>query len=535
MEKILPLVTIVIVNYNGRHFLDKCFKSITNLNYPKNKLELILVDTCSTDDSLEFIKTNYPEVKRLKNDTNNYCRANNLGIKNASGEFIAFINNDIEIDKNWLIELIKFMLHESQSGITGGKNLFENNKIQSTGIEVYPNYYWGDRGFKFEDDGQFKNIEEIFSLCGAAMLVRKKCFDEIGLFDEDFIMYSEDIDLCLRCVKKKWKIFYVPDAIAHHNFHGTSSIDLVTYFSERNRLLVLAKHFPDKLADMLYGKGYFFENRYKNKETNIYDIFPVIIKKLFASHEKEYVDKLLPDIFKNLKYIVNLEKSSLNNKLEELLNLNTLFNAQINKKNTFISIQESSIAQLNAQINEKNTFISGQESSISQLNAQIERMNQTILELTIEKETKNTELKKAKDELSLVRNDLNKIIKVEKPISILVIKPYRICVEDVETTIKTLKQKYLNASIHLFANLSSADYDKLLKDININKIHLPKKNKFSLPVIIKFLFIFFLKRFDMVFILSAPSDKLAEYKGYKKAKLMALLIFAKTRHVYYTN
>ena len=80
MKKTDPLVSIITVNYNGRRFLDGCFKSLLNLNYPKDKLEIFMVDNGSTDDSLQFVRENYPQIKILQNDVNNYCKANNLGI-----------------------------------------------------------------------------------------------------------------------------------------------------------------------------------------------------------------------------------------------------------------------------------------------------------------------------------------------------------------------------------------------------------------------------------------------------------------------
>src|SRR4030042_480542 len=107
MKKIFPLVSVITVNYNGRRFLAGCFKSLLNLKYPKDKLEIFMVDNNSRDDSVQFVHKNFPEIKVIHNDINNYCRGNNLGISRSKGKFVALLNNDTKVDKNWLGELVK--------------------------------------------------------------------------------------------------------------------------------------------------------------------------------------------------------------------------------------------------------------------------------------------------------------------------------------------------------------------------------------------------------------------------------------------
>jgi len=89
-----PTTSIVIVNYNGIKYLKNCFESLLKQNYPKNNIEILMVDNCSIDDSTEFTKKKYPSVKIIKNDENNYCKANNLGFKESKGKYIIFLNND---------------------------------------------------------------------------------------------------------------------------------------------------------------------------------------------------------------------------------------------------------------------------------------------------------------------------------------------------------------------------------------------------------------------------------------------------------
>ena len=100
-----PVISVSIVNLNGEKYLDECLKSLEELNYPRNKLEIIVVDNGSTDNSLEMIRENYPHVKIIENSRNmGFAYANNQAAKVAKGEYVAFLNNDTRVDKNWLIE-----------------------------------------------------------------------------------------------------------------------------------------------------------------------------------------------------------------------------------------------------------------------------------------------------------------------------------------------------------------------------------------------------------------------------------------------
>ncbi|MBM3254160.1 MAG: glycosyltransferase, partial [Candidatus Omnitrophica bacterium] len=150
----LPDVSIIIVNFNGKQYLEKCFNSLFNLNYPKSHIEVIMVDNGSSDDSIDFTKKHFSKVKIIQNDVNNYCKANNLGIKESKGEFVALINNDTRVDKNWLIELIRVITNDRKIGATGSKILFPDGKINSISHQEFPDFYWGDLGLREFDNGQ---------------------------------------------------------------------------------------------------------------------------------------------------------------------------------------------------------------------------------------------------------------------------------------------------------------------------------------------------------------------------------------------
>ena len=249
MEKPEKEISIIVVNYNGLIYLNDCFTSINNLNYPKEKIEVIMVDNKSGDKSTEYVEKKFPWIWVLKNDANNYCRACNLGIKNANSKFIIFLNNDMYVDKNWLNELLSVIKEDKKIGAVGGKILFLNGKIQSTGHIMFSNLSWKDRGFMEKDTKQYNQIEQMESLCGGAILYRRECLKDIGPFDERFHMYYEDVDMALRCKKKGWKLLYVPKAIAYHKFRGTATDEFVSLQSRKNSILVVAKHFPERLNE----------------------------------------------------------------------------------------------------------------------------------------------------------------------------------------------------------------------------------------------------------------------------------------------
>ena len=173
MNRVLPLVSIITVNYNGKQFLNDCFGSLMNLDYPKNKLEIFMVDNGSADTSLDYVRKKFPKVKIVINNENNYAKANNLGIKAAKGEYIALINNDVKVDKSWLITLVKVAQEDVSIGAVGSKILFTNGSIQSVGHQEYPNFYWGDIGFREKDTNRYNILKEVSSICGCSVLYRK--------------------------------------------------------------------------------------------------------------------------------------------------------------------------------------------------------------------------------------------------------------------------------------------------------------------------------------------------------------------------
>ncbi len=246
----LPPVTIIIVNHNGRQFLPVCLGSLQALDYPREKLEVIMVDNASTDDSVPYVQKEFPSVKVLALEKNfGFCRPNNEGAKTAAGQFLVFLNNDTEVSRAWLKELVGPALADKEVICCACKMLYyykrdtintAGGKITIVGGGFYRGY--GDR------DGVLYNRPGYTGFgCAAGLLVRKDFFQDAGGFDEDYFAACEEHDLGWRAWLFGYKVAYVPTAVMYHMESGTfgsrSNADPVkVYLNTRNRLYNMVKN-----------------------------------------------------------------------------------------------------------------------------------------------------------------------------------------------------------------------------------------------------------------------------------------------------
>ena len=301
-ESQLPLVSVITVNYNGRDLLRDCFESLVNLHYPQDKIELIMVDNGSTDDSVAYIKETFPQVKIIVNNENNYTKANNLGIRTARGDYIALINNDTKVEQEWLISLVRCMREDDTIGAVGSKILFMDGRIQNAGHLELPNYYWGDKGIYEEDSPQFNQRQETVSVSNSSALYRREALDEVGLFDEDFGMYMEDVDMAFRLRQKKWKVVYVPESIAYHKLHGSrQDPEERQFYIEKNRLLFVAKHAPHKLPDVFFGNGEII----KLSPLHFHAVLTLLFYKLILLYGAKEAEKIFSHLSKSIELMQN--------------------------------------------------------------------------------------------------------------------------------------------------------------------------------------------------------------------------------------
>lgn len=240
---------VVIPNLNGIDSLGSCLDSLLGQTA---RCTIIVVENSSEDGSLEFIQNHYPDVTVLPQKTNlGFAGGVNVGIRYALEHdftYIALFNNDARADKRWLEPLIKAM-DEPRVGIATCKLCKSSGKtLDSTG-EFYT--VWGlpyPRGRGETDLDRYDNDTEIFGASGGASLYRASMLKEIGLFDEDFFAYYEDVDISFRAQLAGWKARFVPEAVAYHQISATSSKikGFTTYQTMKNQPLVLFKNVPNR-------------------------------------------------------------------------------------------------------------------------------------------------------------------------------------------------------------------------------------------------------------------------------------------------
>jgi GT2 family glycosyltransferase len=244
--KHLPLISTVILNWNGKEYLHPCLQSVKGQTYPN--IEIILVDNASTDGSIEYIKDLLSDLRLIINYRNiGYGGGNNRGIEEAKGRYIFVLNSDTEIEKRCVELLWECIETDQRIGVTTPKILLYDRRdiIDAAGLTIYPDGLSIGRG-RLEPQEKYNQREEVFFGSGCASLFRKEMLEEIGLFDEDFFAYAEDTDLGWRARLARWKSYYVPEAVVYHHHSkkfGTYS-PLKAFLVERNRIWVAWKNFP---------------------------------------------------------------------------------------------------------------------------------------------------------------------------------------------------------------------------------------------------------------------------------------------------
>lgn len=241
---------IVVPNWNGKETLSACLDSLLRQSVAAL---IIVVENGSSDGSLDFIKSGYPKVQTLVNQRNlGFAGGVNCGIRQAldmGAEFVALFNNDAVADIHWLEQLLNEAERCPSAGIITGKLVsFDKQYLDSTG-DMYTN--WGlpyPRGRGERELNKYDQVRDVFGASGGASLYRTAMLKEIGLFDEDFFAYYEDIDLSFRAQTAGWKVRYAPQAIAYHHIGHTSGKikGFTTYQTMKNLPLVWLKNVPTK-------------------------------------------------------------------------------------------------------------------------------------------------------------------------------------------------------------------------------------------------------------------------------------------------
>ena len=237
-----PLASVIIPNWNGIQHLPVCLDALRAQTY--RHVEVILVDNASTDGSRQLVAERYPEVGLLALDRNlGLTGGNNLGFRTAKGEVLISLNNDTEADPTFVEALVAALVEHPEAGLAAAKMLLFDRRdtIHSAGDGYGLDGIPFNRGVWERDGGQFDRPGWIFGGCGGAVAYRRSMLDEVGLFDESFFMYCEDVDLNWRAQLAGWRCWYAPQAIVYHKLSATGGGPVASFYTGRNTLWVIAK------------------------------------------------------------------------------------------------------------------------------------------------------------------------------------------------------------------------------------------------------------------------------------------------------
>ena len=248
-----PLVSVIVLNYNAGELLLNCIKSIKKSAY-KN-LEIIVVDNISTDKSQKICKEKYPDIKLIQNDENfGYCEGNNIGIREAEGDYIIILNPDTIVESDWIEELIS-AYNKFGEGLYQPKHLSLNEKTvyMSAGnmLNIFGFGYAREKGNK--DENQFNKIEEIGYASGTCLFTSSAVLKKVGLFDPFIFLYHDDLDLGWRASQLGIKSYYVPTSLIYHAESYSLKWNAEKfYWLERNRKYCILTHYSKQTYSKIF-------------------------------------------------------------------------------------------------------------------------------------------------------------------------------------------------------------------------------------------------------------------------------------------
>lgn len=243
-----PLFSVIIPNWNGAKFLPACLDALNRQTY--TPVEVIIADNASTDGSQTLIARKYPNVKWIQLPENRgFTGACNAGIGAASGDYVALLNNDTEVDVNWAAAVMDAFERHPDIGMVASKMLLFDRRdhIHTAGDYFTLDGRAGNRGVWQQDAGQFDREEYVFSACGGSSAYRKTMLDQVGILDDDFFFSLEDMDLAWRAQLAGWRCLYTPSAIVYHHLSATGGGVTASYYDGRNLIVLLVKNYPAAL------------------------------------------------------------------------------------------------------------------------------------------------------------------------------------------------------------------------------------------------------------------------------------------------
>ncbi|MDD5292587.1 MAG: glycosyltransferase family 2 protein [Candidatus Omnitrophica bacterium] len=258
-----PLVSIIILNYNGKEFLKPCLDSVLASTY--HNFEIIVVDNASVDDSVSFLKDNYAVDRvRVISEKKNYGvpGGRNIGFKYSHGDYIIFLDNDAVVGKGWIEGFLEVFSEDEKIAVAQAKllSMLERNRFDHAGDFLTPFGFLVERSNGAKDTGQFDKVEDIFNAKGAATMIKSAVFKELGMYDDSYFMYLEETDFCWRAWLAGYKVVFAPKSVVWHAYSTPLKDEkkyysnyVVRYYGCRNYLITALKNAGSlRLLKMLF-------------------------------------------------------------------------------------------------------------------------------------------------------------------------------------------------------------------------------------------------------------------------------------------
>lgn len=323
-----PLISIIIVNWNGGEVFAGCLKSLSEISYPN--WELIVVDNGSTDGSEKINETQISNhnLQIINNKKNlGFAKANNQGVELAMGKYILLLNNDTKVEPDFLSKLVKRVEEDPKVAVIQPKIMLMDKPgyLDNAGSFLTRIGFLQHWGFMEKDGPEFNQEKEIFSAKGACMLIRKEIIDKIALFDKDFFSYFEESDFCWRVWLAGYKVLFFPDAMIYHKVGFTIrrlNVLLINYHYYKNRICSLIKNLEGKnlililiphifISMTIFG-AFLFKGQFKNSFFIIKALSWNIVNLLDTLKKREKVKKIKVikdwELFQKVLHPINWKK-----------------------------------------------------------------------------------------------------------------------------------------------------------------------------------------------------------------------------------
>lgn len=243
-----PQLSVIIPNWNGASLLPSCLESLRQQTY--DDFEIVVVDNASTDESLDLLSREYPEVQVVPlTENHGFAGGCNAGITASRGDLLFILNNDTELAPNCLAAVADTATRYPKAGSIAPRiMLYDQRNILNSAGDLYRKDGTPDsRGVWNEYGPPYDEERYVFGGSGGAVAYRRAMLEDVGLFEEDFFMYCEDVDLNWRAQLKGWKCIYTPQAVIYHRLSASGGGSLSSFFVGRNTLWVLVRDYPTAL------------------------------------------------------------------------------------------------------------------------------------------------------------------------------------------------------------------------------------------------------------------------------------------------